>query len=85
MCHKLYSNYIISKLALHKVFIFLLFPTHGSSYFSNDTSNPIILDSADPNPIVSKGFNSSLPTKVLIHGYNGSLYYEPTYKIARGE
>ncbi|XP_059470485.1 pancreatic lipase-related protein 2-like [Neocloeon triangulifer] len=50
---------------------------------SLEKSKHFLFNSSDAESLDASGFNSSRPTKLLIHGYNGSLYYEPIYNIAR--
>ncbi|CAB3381367.1 Hypothetical predicted protein [Cloeon dipterum] len=50
---------------------------------SLDEQDHRLLNASDAESLNASQLDASLPTKIIIHGYNGSLYYEPTFKIAK--
>jgi hypothetical protein len=54
-------------------------------FFSDAPKEPIYLNTSDPDSLRTSGLSPRLNTKVIIHGYNGSLYYEQTFDIAKGK
>lgn len=53
--------------------------------YSDAPKEPIHLNTSDPESLSASGLSPRQNTKIIIHGYNGSLYYEHTYDIAKGK